>query len=291
MDLRQELPYRADYAYYGDEDHESYCNGCHGVIEEDNLRLGVEGHISFRSRNPPILWHHFSCFFDRFRPLIQEIAHFAQLKYNDQKRIKRAIKRSLLQSFSELSDLSTDDNQSQDSDHINGETPKKKRKKNKNKMSPEEKALKRQSDLFYKNLRFLETIEFEDVIQLMDYNKIDIPTKLTSKWDRLADAMTFGRLVRCPQCKRGQLVFRICGYICCGYAQQVDKKRKWFRCDYQTTETPERKAFKVPKELTQKYDFLKQYKYERRDRLYIPSLVRASERMIQIDSSGDSFDD
>lgn len=71
---------------------------------------------------------------------------------------------------------------------------------------------------------------------------------------RLADCMTFGALLPCPECKEGQLVFRSgVGYQCVGNVSE------WTKCQY-TTNDPKRKAFKVPDEFRQGYAFLNMYK-------------------------------
>lgn len=68
--------------------------------------------------------------------------------------------------------------------------------------------------------------------------------------DRLADIMTFGALLNCTQCTRGQFVFRSgVGYYCLG------NKSEWVKCEA-ITDDPARKPFRVPKELKEKYAFL-----------------------------------
>lgn len=68
--------------------------------------------------------------------------------------------------------------------------------------------------------------------------------------DRLADAMTFGSLTPCSECRNGQLTF--CsgvGYKCLG------NKDNWVKCEKIYTD-PKRKSFRIPKELKDKYPFL-----------------------------------
>jgi ssDNA-binding Zn-finger/Zn-ribbon topoisomerase 1 len=67
--------------------------------------------------------------------------------------------------------------------------------------------------------------------------------------------MTFGALKPCPKCKQGQLVFRSgVGYYCLGQDQ-------WAKCD-SVFDNPARKAFVVPDDLKEEYDFL-----------YVPALL------------------
>ncbi len=68
--------------------------------------------------------------------------------------------------------------------------------------------------------------------------------------DRLADAMTFGVLSRCSECKNGQLVFRSgVGYFCLG------NKDEWVKCEAVFLDPP-KKPFLVPKELKKEFPFL-----------------------------------
>lgn len=78
--------------------------------------------------------------------------------------------------------------------------------------------------------------------------------------DRLGDIMTFGALVRCKVCNNGQLVFDKFGYRCRGNLTE------WTTCQTEVRE-PERKRFKVPSDLAEKYPFLGKYKYVPRKRV------------------------
>lgn len=67
--------------------------------------------------------------------------------------------------------------------------------------------------------------------------------------DRLADAMTFGALKKCPTCKDGQLTFRSgVGYFCLG-------EDEWAKCE-SVFDDPARVPFVVPKTLKEEYEFL-----------------------------------
>lgn len=68
--------------------------------------------------------------------------------------------------------------------------------------------------------------------------------------DRLADIMTFGKLLPCPECKDGQFVFRSgVGYQCTGNISE------WAKCENRTLD-PVRGTFRVPKDLKEKHAFL-----------------------------------
>ncbi|CAG2173208.1 unnamed protein product, partial [Oppiella nova] len=381
VDLREELPYRVEYAKSG----RASCKSCKDLIAKDAIRMAVMVQSPFFDGLQPN-WHHFECFFERWRPRVEEIAHYANLKYDDQKRVQKAIdeasgvgttagaakssaktngtkgkrkkgadpvvdpstaatrlteftveyaksnrskcrlcentivkdtiriskldresadakrygplsrwfhpecfvsaRESLAyyasaQSLPFFDKLSDEDRKElvkkiptipppvgdavdgSGGDVTNGSPPKKPKIS-----KADDKKLKKQSDLLFKYREFVETMRKPDVIELMEHNKIEVPEG-SAKFDRLADAMAFGSLNKCPECKKGQLVFRISGYICTGNITQ------WAKCEYQTTDAPKRKPFKVPKGLPEEYPFLQKYKYEARDRVYDPVLSEA----------------
>ena len=360
-DLREELPYRTEYAKSG----RAGCKLCKGPIPKDSVRMAVMVQSPFFDGKQPN-WHHFDCFFKRFRPKLEEIAHVANLKYDDQKKIEEAIKTSVgipveaptgaksksrkkkasddVSDALEFSDFKIEysssnrakcrlcenvltkgcirisklDRDSADAhrfgpldrwfhvecfvsarddlgfygsadklpffnnikeddrnDLVKKLPAKKKPKTEENGSSPakkpkisasEENKLKKQSDLLFKYIKFAEEMKKSDLVGILEYNKIQVPEANQSKFERLADAMTFGVPAKCPECKTGQLVFRINGYICTGNVNE------WTKCEYQTPENPKRKEFKVPQELAEKYDVLKKYKYKERQRLFNPAL-------------------
>ncbi|CAG2113149.1 unnamed protein product [Medioppia subpectinata] len=378
MSLREELPYRVEYAKSG----RASCKSCKDPIAKDSVRLAVMVQSPFFDGMQPN-WHHFQCFFQRWRPRPEEIAHFASLKYDDQKRIQKACddasgviadtgkangKKSrkkkadtdggsapALTNGTQLAEFKVEyaksnrskcrlcentcvkdtvrisrlDRESADAkrygpldrwfhvecfasareslkyfasgdklpffdklaeedrkeikkkipaidpplaaaadaiDSANGSPAKKPKISN-----ADEKKLKKQSDLLFKYQENVKTMKKQDLIDLMEANKIEIPEGMPSKYERVSDAMAFGALAKCPECKKGQLVFRISGYICTGNVSQ------WAKCEYETTDKPKRKPFKVPKELAEEYAFLAKYKYEPRDRIYNAVLKHAIE--------------
>lgn len=85
--LHLDLPYRAEYA----KSNRSSCKKCKDKIDKDVLRLAIMVQSPvFDGKTPH--WYHFDCFFQRARPkTVAEIAHIANLKYEDQKRIEASI--------------------------------------------------------------------------------------------------------------------------------------------------------------------------------------------------------
>lgn len=387
MSLREELPYRAEYAKSG----RASCKSCKDLISNSSLRMAVMVQSPFFD-GKQANWHHFQCFFKRFRPKSgSEIAHFAELKFEDQKKIETSIastlgltpiettkkgkkKKITDKDMKELKDkakygdfkveysksnrakcrlcentinkndirISRLDRESEDAlrygpldrwfhtecfvsarnslnfyasaemipcfkdletsdqnmlkkklpqieepidtNANNGdnktdesESPQKKKKPNN---KSEDKELKKQSDLLFKLRDNLNAIKKSDLIELLNCNEITVPEGISKILERLSDAMAFGVLEKCGECS-GQLVFRISGYICTGMATE------WAQCSYQT-DKPIRKPFKVSKELTQKYDFLKKYKYVKRDRIYVPALQEAIQSSVASTSTANT---
>ncbi|RWR99229.1 Poly [ADP-ribose] polymerase 1-like protein, partial [Dinothrombium tinctorium] len=125
-----------------------------------------------------------------------------------------------------------------------------------------------------------------DIVRLLEYNNQHVPESNSSKYERLADCMVFGALEKCPECKNGQLVFRIAGYICTGHISE------WTTCLYQT-QTPARKSFKIPEDIRDSYDFLSTYEFKEHKRVYNKveaptSAVNHIERAMQPSTSSTS---
>lgn len=89
-DLREELPYRTEYAKSG----RAACKACKSPIPKDSVRMAVMVQSRFHD-GKDAHWHHFDCFFTRFRPKVEEIAHLANLKFEDQKAVEEAIEKSV----------------------------------------------------------------------------------------------------------------------------------------------------------------------------------------------------
>lgn len=88
-----------------------------------------------------------------------------------------------------------------------------------------------------------------DMMELLEVNGME-PVRGDSEklLDQLADLLTFGAILPCPDCKGKQLLFQKSGYLCNGDLTE------WTKCTKLIKE-PERKACKIPSHL--KYKFLK----------------------------------
>jgi len=86
-DAVDDLPYRAEYAKSG----RAKCKGCKVEIAKGDLRLAAMVQSPFFD-GKQAHWFHANCFFARNRPkAVGEIAHFDQLRWEDQEKITKRI--------------------------------------------------------------------------------------------------------------------------------------------------------------------------------------------------------
>uniref|UniRef100_A0A452UHC1 Poly [ADP-ribose] polymerase n=1 Tax=Ursus maritimus TaxID=29073 RepID=A0A452UHC1_URSMA len=126
-------------------------------------------------------------------------------------------------------------------DEVDGmdEVAKKKSKKEKDKDSKLERALKAQNELIW-NIKdeLKKACSTNDLKELLIFNKQQVPSG-ESILDRVADGMVFGALLPCEECS-GQLVFKSDAYYCTGDVTA------WTKCMVKT-QTPSRKDWVTPK--------------------------------------------
>ncbi|CAH8596969.1 unnamed protein product [Schistosoma bovis] len=130
----------------------------------------------------------------------------------------------------------------------------------------EQDELRKQNKLLWSLRDKLESqVSKEALIGLLEYNKQHVPSGLSRLLDAVADAMIFGALPYCPSCKNGPLHYSNGQFKCSAMATE------WVQCLYYTR-TPDRRKFKIPEEYHD-VDFLKNYKYVKRTRLFPPDSV------------------
>ncbi|XP_065370938.1 poly [ADP-ribose] polymerase [Calliphora vicina] len=90
-----------------------------------------------------------------------------------------------------------------------------------------------------------------DIIEILEYNNQE-PVKGDSEklLDQIADLVTFGAILPCPECKGHQLLFQKSGYLCNGQLTE------WTKCTNLIKE-PKRKACTIPSGFKEQYSFLK----------------------------------
>ena len=112
---------------------------------------------------------------------------------------------------------------------------------------------KQNTKMFYYRDLLKKHLKKQDLYNLLEHNKQDIPTGEDSALDRLCDIMTFGALERCKECGNGQFVYQSgVGYRCQGDMSE------WTKCSV-VSQDPARRDFKVPKDYKQEHDFLSMY--------------------------------
>ena len=86
-DNPDDLPYRAEYAKSG----RASCKGCKANIPKGDMRLASMTQSAFFD-GKQANWFHPNCFFGRNRPTdVAEIAHFEQMRWEDQEKIREKI--------------------------------------------------------------------------------------------------------------------------------------------------------------------------------------------------------
>ncbi|XP_032694743.1 poly [ADP-ribose] polymerase 1 isoform X2 [Lontra canadensis] len=149
-------------------------------------------------------------------------------------------------------------------DEVDGmdEVAKKKSKKEKDRDSRLEKALKAQNELIWSIKDELKkACSTNDLKELLIFNKQQVPSGESAILDRVADGMVFGALLPCEECS-GQLVFKSDAYYCTGDVTA------WTKCMVKT-QTPSRKDWVTPKEFRE-ISYLKKLKIKKQDRIFPP---------------------
>lgn len=224
------------------------CRGCEQKILKDEVRISKKDFESDAAKRygGADLWHHVDCFV-KLRDELQywaagsELPGITALTKEDQQSVKEKLPKVSPKVVK---------------DEVDGQTPAKKIK-SEEMTGEEDEAMKKQNKIMFKYRDQLkERLKKKELQELLEYNDQEVPTGPEKMLDRLADIMTFGKLLPCKECKDGQFVFRSgVGYQCQGNISE------WAKCENSTLD-PARAAFKVPKDLKEEYSFLEKYKYK-----------------------------
>ncbi|KAM9108271.1 poly [ADP-ribose] polymerase 1 isoform 2-T2 [Megaptera novaeangliae] len=247
--------FAAEYA----KSNRSTCKGCMEKIEKGQVRLSKK---MLDPEKPQLgmidRWYHPNCFVQNreelgFRPeySASQLKGFSLLTAED----KEALKKQLPGVKSEGK---------RKGDEVDGmeEVAKKKSRKEKDKESKLEKALKAQNNLIW-NIKdeLKKACSTNDLKELLIFNKQQVPSGESAILDRVADGMVFGALLPCEECS-GQLVFKSDAYYCTGDVTA------WTKCMVKT-QTPNRKDWVTPKEFRE-ISYLKKLKIRKQDRIFPP---------------------
>ncbi|XP_063095480.1 poly [ADP-ribose] polymerase 1 isoform X2 [Cavia porcellus] len=247
--------FAAEYA----KSNRSTCKGCMEKIEKGQMRLSKKMVDPEKPQLGMIdRWYHPDCFVKNreelgFRPeySANQLKGFSLLTAEDKETLKK-----------QLPGVKSEGKRKGDEVDGTDELTKKKSKKEKDKDSKIEKALKAQNDLIW-NIKdeLKKACSTNDLKELLIFNKQQVPSGESAILDRVADGMAFGALLPCKECS-GQLVFRSDAYYCTGDVTA------WTKCMVKT-QTPSRKEWVTPKEFRE-ISYLKKLKVKKQDRIFPP---------------------
>ncbi|XP_035973951.1 poly [ADP-ribose] polymerase 1 [Halichoerus grypus] len=249
----------ADFAAEYAKSNRSTCKGCLEKIEKGQIRLSKK---MLDPEKPQLgmidRWYHPNCFVKNreelgFRPeySASQLKGFGLLAAEDKETLKK-----------QLPGVKSEGKRKGDEMDGMVEVAKKKSKKEKDKDSRLERALKAQNELIW-NIKdeLKKACSTNDLKELLIFNKQQVPSGESAILDRVADGMVFGALLPCEECS-GQLVFRSDAYYCTGDVTA------WTKCMVKT-QTPSRKDWVTPKEFRE-ISYLKKLKTKKQDRIFPP---------------------
>uniref|UniRef100_A0A7N5JTX2 Poly [ADP-ribose] polymerase n=1 Tax=Ailuropoda melanoleuca TaxID=9646 RepID=A0A7N5JTX2_AILME len=249
----------ADFAAEYAKSNRSTCKGCMEKIEKGQIRLSKK---MLDPEKPQLgmidRWYHPNCFVKNreelgFRPeySASQLKGFGLLTAEDKETLKK-----------QLPGVKSEGKRKGDEVDGMDEVAKKKSKKEKDKDSKLERALKAQNELIW-NIKdeLKKACSTNDLKELLIFNKQQVPSGESAILDRVADGMVFGALLPCEECS-GQLVFKSDAYYCTGDVTA------WTKCMVKT-QTPSRKDWVTPKEFRE-ISYLKKLKIKRQDRIFPP---------------------
>ncbi|XP_039968527.1 poly [ADP-ribose] polymerase isoform X2 [Bactrocera neohumeralis] len=226
------------------------CRGCEQKILKDQVRIKktvYDTEVGMKYGGQP-LWHHVECFVQ----LRSELGWFGSgdcvpgfkgLKRDDQTTILKLLPAIDAGSACNIKKVKIEPDVKIEEEIMN-------------------KQIENQSKRLFK-LRDLVVNQMhkKDIIYLLEYNN-QKPANGDSErmLNQLADMLTFGSLLPCPQCKSCEILFSKSGYLCNGQLTE------WTKCS-NILKNPERKPCKVPKSLKEKYAFLSEIKNKTEHRI------------------------
>lgn len=228
----------------------SACRGCEEKILKNEVRVSKMDFESDQGRRyggiP--MWHHLPCFAKLRKDLEfwesgNSLPGVSSLKPSDQDDVCKQLPKIALDMKDEVDGVSLP--KKIKTEPIDSKTEEEMKKQNKN---------------LYKYIESLKSLKKSNLQLLLTYNKQNVPQGNATMIDRIADIMTFGALEACDKCGGQFSYVSGTGYKCEGDLSE------WVKCDNVSVD-PKRKIFKVPKELGEEYEFLKNYKGKVKKRL------------------------
>ncbi|XP_015905650.1 poly [ADP-ribose] polymerase 1 [Parasteatoda tepidariorum] len=240
------------------------CRGCEEKISKGIIRISKidRDRAEAQRFGPAPAWRHVDCFVkDRqlleFTDSAEKLPGFKNLSEEDQAMLKEKLPSSGVK------------RKNDDSEATSSKANKSVRK--------EDKILKLQNQLLFEMRDNLKNFKKKEMVDLLEYNDQYICKGESRILDHLSDCLVFGALKTCPACKNAKLRFKCDSYYCPGNLTE------WTKCQYET-KYPEREAFHIPDDFKETYDFLKTYKYIKRERQFPEaSKTNSSQKSLPLD--------
>eukprot|EP00659_Diplonema_papillatum_P021159 gene21159-32595_t len=214
----------------------SKCQACKENIEKGSLRIGPMVQSQFFDGLIP-LWHHDTCFEDRWLPKHGEklrstanIGGLGDLKFSDQQAIRALVQEGTM-----------DEAAAEDG-------------------TKEERLLAEESKKLWAMRELAAGLSNREMKDVLEHNDQPHAGKIfggeSKCLDRIADGMLFGALPKCDECD-GDLRFVRSKYVCTG---SVDA---FTRCSNFKGEDVARRPWKIPGHIAGDHPALKKYKYKK----------------------------
>lgn len=233
-DIAASSTFKVDYAASS----RSKCNRCRQGIDEKELRIGPMVQSDKGDFKYP-QWHHFHCFEDGWLKKnpgalsdVNAVSGIDQLQFADQKKIKSLV--------------------------VGGDSTLETKA-----VTGEEKKLAQENKLMWSRREKLEALSNGELASLLEHNHQPNSGKIfggrMKMLERVADAMTFGALPKCPVCHNGDFYFSHGEYKCTGSLDEFAK------CENRTAEVT-RGSFSVPNDVAAVHKFLETFRFKGRER-------------------------
>ncbi|KAH8234048.1 hypothetical protein KR032_007804 [Drosophila birchii] len=217
----------------------SSCRGCEQRICKDQVRVRktvYDTEVGMKYGGQP-LWHHLECFAQLRTELGwymsgENLPGYSILKSDHQAEVKNLI--PLMETIG-----------------IPEAKKPKIEKTNEAEKKEQNSQIKNQNDLFFKFRDKLKNqMKKSDISRLLIWNNQQPLVGDSERlFDQAADLLAFGAIQSCFECKSAQFTFNNSGYICNGNISE------WAKCSTLLRE-PVKSACKIPKDLSEIYDFL-----------------------------------
>ncbi|ESO88129.1 hypothetical protein LOTGIDRAFT_206927 [Lottia gigantea] len=236
------LSFRTEYA----KSNRSQCQSCRTKIDQGEVRISCK-EVDDPKYGAVDKWYHVDCF----------VQNRDELNFNFDVKLLPGLRRLKKPDQEELhKKLAPKSGKKRKADGAAGSS-----KKVKVEETDEEKLLRTQSAEVWKYRDLLQkNVNNQAMKLLLELNKQHVPVGESKLLDAMSDALVFGALEPCSECKDGAFFYTPEGYKCAG------NMTGWTKC-MNIVRNPKRRAFKIPPEFHD-VEFLKKYKYKANIRVF-----------------------